>query len=107
MIYTLRETSDFGQTNNPHHKQWSLVKWSSFLDGHRLPEDVYSMSHNYCGCPSPRKPCKHYAIKDAIIEFARLHNVPTWVVGWQDTPFLIQDITTPEELAKLERKYNV
>lgn len=59
-IYTLRPWKNEGQ--------YYLVKWADSLEAHKEPLDIYYMAPNYCGCPSPRKPCKHMAIKDAILD---------------------------------------
>lgn len=75
-LYTLKPWRNDGQ--------YYLVKWPEALEGHKEPLELYYMNGVYCGCPSPRKPCKHEAIKDAILAESRRLDVPCWTLYWED-----------------------
>lgn len=76
-IYTLRPRDPEGSG------QYDLVKWADFLAGHKEPLDVYYMQSNYCGCPSPRNPCKHQTIKNTILSYARQRGLPVYSVVYE------------------------
>lgn len=70
-IYTLRQAEKAGT--------YYLCKWD-LLEVE--PLDIYYMKDDshYCGCPSPKRPCKHWPIKEALQADGR----NLWTIGYEE-----------------------
>lgn len=92
-IYTIRPWHNDGQ--------YYLIKWPEFGMAHKEPLDIYYMTKNYCGCPSPRRPCKHVAIKEALLSYAANHNLPLYMVAYNSSSneiFTLADFADAKDL---------
>lgn len=89
-IYTLRPWMSEGT--------YYLVKWAGFGEAHKQPTDIYYMIKVYCGCPSPRKPCKHVPIKDALLNNAQWRGLQLHQLAYQDgNVFQLWDMIPPNQ----------
>lgn len=89
-IYTLRSMLG-GDT-------YHLAKWPGFGEGHKVPSDTYLMTKVYCGCPSPRKPCKHIPIRDALLSYAHQQGLQLHQLAYQDgNVFQLWDMIPPNK----------
>lgn len=90
-IYTLRHWS-------AEDGSYYLVKWAGFGESHKEPSDLYFMNKVYCGCPSPRKPCKHVAIRDSILAYAQTEGLQLHQLAYQDgNIFQLWDMIPPNQ----------
>lgn len=97
-IYTLRPWKNEGQ--------WYLTKWADFGESHKEPLETYYIAAGNCGCPSPRRPCKHQSIKSALQEQASVLRRPLHMLAYQDgNIFIVQDMELPQDLTLISEGY--
>lgn len=82
VFYVLRPVSEADARKGvPEMAYGMLGHWvmAKFDGDDKEPLDIYVQDNGViCNCPSPRRPCKHVAIRKALLEHVAETGTPLW-----------------------------